>query len=88
MFLVTLGLGLLHEKINGIQQKNKQQGAKNECVQVVVRCRPLNNKEQTGNFQKVVDVFPSRGVIEILNCNESSRENKKMFTYDAVYDKE
>lgn len=23
MFLVTLGLGLLHEKINGIQQKNK-----------------------------------------------------------------
>lgn len=55
---------------------------------MVVRCRPLNNKEQTGNFQKVVDVFPSRGVIEILNCNESSRENKKMFTYDAVYDKE
>ncbi|KFB45942.1 hypothetical protein ZHAS_00013907 [Anopheles sinensis] len=63
-----------------------QQTAKNECVQVVVRCRPLNNKELTGNFQKVVDVFPSRGVIEILNCNEASRENKKMFTYDAVYD--
>lgn len=60
--------------------------AKNECVQVVVRCRPLNNKEQAGNFQRVVDVFPSRGVIEILNCNETSRENKKMFTYDAVYD--
>uniref|UniRef100_A0A2M4AJK7 Kinesin-like protein n=1 Tax=Anopheles triannulatus TaxID=58253 RepID=A0A2M4AJK7_9DIPT len=60
--------------------------AKNECVQVVVRCRPLNNKELTGNFQKVVDVYPSRGVIEILNCNEASRENKKMFTYDAVYD--
>uniref|UniRef100_A0A182PUF0 Kinesin-like protein n=1 Tax=Anopheles epiroticus TaxID=199890 RepID=A0A182PUF0_9DIPT len=59
---------------------------KNECVQVVVRCRPLNNKELTGNFQKVVDVYPSRGVIEILNCNEASRENKKMFTYDAVYD--
>ncbi|XP_065077851.1 kinesin-like protein Klp68D [Ochlerotatus camptorhynchus] len=61
-------------------------GAKNECVQVVVRCRPLNNKEQAGNFQRVVDVYPSRGVIEIVNCNETSRENKKMFTYDAVYD--
>lgn len=70
------------------QKSAAQQGAKNECVQVVVRCRPLNNKEQAGNFQKVVDVFPSRGVIEILNCNESSRENKKMFTYDAVYDKD
>lgn len=66
--------------------KNVAQAAKNECVQVVVRCRPLNNKEQAGNFQRVVDVFPSRGVIEILNCNETSRENKKMFTYDAVYD--
>ncbi|XP_055620903.1 kinesin-like protein Klp68D [Toxorhynchites rutilus septentrionalis] len=68
-----------------IKQKSAG-GAKNECVQVVVRCRPLNNKEQTGNFQTVVDVYPSRGVIEILNCNEASRENKKMFTYDAVYD--
>ncbi|XP_058459454.1 kinesin-like protein Klp68D [Malaya genurostris] len=67
------------------KQKNAA-GAKNECVQVVVRCRPLSNKEQAGNFQKVVDVFSSRGVIEILNCNETSRENKKMFTYDAVYD--
>uniref|UniRef100_A0A182ISY3 Kinesin-like protein n=1 Tax=Anopheles atroparvus TaxID=41427 RepID=A0A182ISY3_ANOAO len=66
--------------------KGSPPAAKNECVQVVVRCRPLNNKELTGNFQKVVDVFPSRGVIEILNCNEASRENKKMFTYDAVYD--
>lgn len=67
------------------KQKNPG-GAKNECVQVVVRCRPLNNKEQAGNFQTVVDVYPSRGVIEILNCNEATRENKKMFTYDAVYD--
>lgn len=69
-----------------IKSKNNLSSTKNECVQVVVRCRPLNNKELTGNFQKVVDVFPSRGVIEILNCNEASRENKKMFTYDAVYD--
>ncbi|XP_052862737.1 kinesin-like protein Klp68D [Anopheles cruzii] len=69
-----------------IKTKTSPSTAKNECVQVVVRCRPLNNKEVTGNFQKVVDVFPSRGVIEILNCNEASRENKKMFTYDAVYD--
>ncbi|XP_035895841.1 kinesin-like protein Klp68D [Anopheles stephensi] len=69
-----------------IKTKSNLSNTKNECVQVVVRCRPLNNKEQTGNFQKVVDVYPSRGVIEILNCNEASRENKKMFTYDAVYD--
>lgn len=69
-----------------IRSRTNASSTKNECVQVVVRCRPLNNKELTGNYQKVVDVFPSRGVIEILNCNEASRENKKMFTYDAVYD--
>lgn len=62
------------------------QNIRNECVQVVVRCRPLSNKEEAGNFQRVVEVFPSRGVIEVLNPNEPSKDNRKMFTYDAVYD--
>lgn len=61
------------------------QGVKNECVQVVVRCRPLSNKEESGNYQKVVEVFPTRGVVEIQNPSEVSKENRKMFTYDAVY---
>jgi kinesin family member 3B len=39
-----------------------------------------------GNFQNVVDVFPNRGAIEILNPNESVRDSKKIFTYDAAYD--
>lgn len=55
-------------------------------MQVVVRCRPMSNKEAAGNFQRVVDVYPTRGVIDILNPNESTKENKKTFTYDAVYD--
>lgn len=59
---------------------------KNECVQVVVRSRPMSNKELGGNFQNVVDVFQTRGVIEIINPNEVSKENRKAFTYDAVYD--
>lgn len=58
---------------------------RNECVQVIVRCRPLSNKEKTSAYQQVVDVFPNRGVIEILNPTEATRENKKTFTYDAVY---
>lgn len=55
-------------------------------MQVVVRCRPLSNKEEAGNFQRVVEVFPTRGVIEVINPNEASKENRKIFTYDAVYD--
>jgi len=45
----------------------------------------MSNKEKASGFQQVVDVFPNRGVIEISTSNDTSRENKKMFTYDAVY---
>lgn len=62
-----------------------QPPTRNECVQVIVRCRPMSNKEKASNFQAVVDVFPNRGVIEIVNASEPSKENKKTFTYDAVY---
>ena len=61
------------------------QAIRNECVQVIVRCRPMSNKEKAGAFQQVVDVYDKRGVIEIINPSEPTRENKKMFTYDAVY---
>jgi kinesin family member 3B len=61
------------------------QAIRNECVQVIVRCRPMSNKEKASNFQQVVDVYPNRGVIEIVNPSEPSKENKKTFTYDAVY---
>lgn len=55
---------------------------------MVVRCRPMSKKElASGEYKQVVDVYPSRGVIEIEHPNDSSRENRKMFTYDAVYDK-
>lgn len=65
---------------------------KNECVQVVVRCRPMSKKEMAGgDYKPVVDVYPSRGVIEIHNPAETAmsanRDSAKMFTYDAVYDK-
>lgn len=63
--------------------------AKNECVQVVVRCRPMSKKEKAGgDFKSVVDVYPLRGVIEIQHPGEANRDSAKMFTYDAVYDKQ
>lgn len=55
---------------------------------MVVRCRPMSKKElSTGDYKQVVDAYPLRGVIEIHNPSETNRENHKMFTYDAVYDK-
>lgn len=58
----------------------------NECVQVVVRCRPISNKEQTDGSEEVVAVYPNRGVVEITNMTEANKEQTKMFTYDAAYD--
>ncbi|XP_015510042.1 kinesin-like protein KIF3B [Neodiprion virginianus] len=58
-----------------------------QCVQVVVRCRPMDEKETARGHTRVVDVVPSRGVVEIRNPREDpSKDNVKVFTFDAVYD--
>lgn len=53
---------------------------------MVVRCRPLSEKEKIADDVRVVDAWPSRGVIEITNPKDRAKETKKTFTYDAVYD--
>lgn len=58
-----------------------------QCVQVVVRCRPMDEKEISRGYTRVVDVIPSRGVVEIRHPRDDpSTENVKVFTFDAVYD--
>ena len=36
---------------------------KEECVRVVVRCRPMSSKEQADGRQKVVDMDKKRGTV-------------------------
>lgn len=56
-------------------------------MQVVVRCRPLNKKEELSGCLNVINVYPDRGVIEVINSKAKSENEKyKMFTYDGVYD--
>ncbi|KAF7395897.1 hypothetical protein HZH68_009947 [Vespula germanica] len=58
-----------------------------QCVQVVVRCRPMDEKETARSYVRVVDVIPSRGVVEIRHPRDDpSTDNVKVFTFDAVYD--
>ncbi|KAL2715662.1 hypothetical protein V1478_015360 [Vespula squamosa] len=58
-----------------------------QCVQVVVRCRPMDEKETARSYIRVVDVIPSRGVVEIRHPRDDpSTDNVKVFTFDAVYD--
>ncbi|XP_063260535.1 kinesin-like protein KIF3B [Prinia subflava] len=57
-----------------------------ESVRVVVRCRPMNSKEKTASYEKVVNVDVKLGQVSVKNPRGSSHELPKMFTFDAVYD--
>ena len=57
-----------------------------ESVKVVVRCRPLNEKEVEQGHEGCVEMFPDRGLIEIRNPNLGPTDPMKTFTFDAVYD--
>ncbi|KAM6319179.1 kinesin-like protein KIF3B isoform 1-T2 [Podargus strigoides] len=57
-----------------------------ESVRVVVRCRPMNSKEKTASYEKVVNVDVKLGQVSVKNPRGTSHELPKTFTFDAVYD--
>nr|XP_057912856.1 kinesin-like protein KIF3C [Doryrhamphus excisus] len=63
--------------------KNKS----SESVKVVVRCRPLNRKEQSnGPSGGIVQMDLRLGQVILRNPRASHSEPQKTFTFDAVYD--
>jgi kinesin family protein 3/17 len=60
---------------------------KSECIKVIVRCRPISEKEIAANHVRVVDVSPNEGTIQLKNPKQDVREDQpRIFTFDAVYD--
>ncbi|XP_078092753.1 kinesin-like protein KIF3B isoform X2 [Mustelus asterias] len=57
-----------------------------ESVKVVVRCRPMNEKEIAGGYGRVVDIDAKLGQILVKNPRGGPSELPKTFTFDAVYD--
>lgn len=57
-----------------------------EAVKVMVRARPMNSREKGLKAESVIQVFDDRGEITITNPTE--KENKKTFTFDAVFDED
>ncbi|KAJ8265253.1 hypothetical protein COCON_G00143520 [Conger conger] len=57
-----------------------------ESVKVVVRCRPMNEKEKAANFQRVVSVDVKLGQVAVKNPRGTAHEHPKVFTFDSVYD--
>lgn len=60
--------------------------AKNsETVKVVVRCRPINKKEEAMNHEKIVEVDVKLGQVRVRNPKAQPGAIMKTFTFDAVY---
>ena len=53
-----------------------------ETVKVVVRCRPLNNKELNDGRQQIIEMDEKSGTCVVTPANN---EPPKTFTFDAVY---
>jgi kinesin family protein 3/17 len=70
--------------------------ADTECVRVVVRCRPLNSREQADGRARIVEVDKQRGQVTLQAGGKGDGGNAaaaaggadppKAFTFDAVFD--
>lgn len=58
--------------------------SKAESVKVVVRCRPMDEKEKAAGHERIVDMDPRRGLVEVKTTKNG--EPPKSFTFDAIYD--
>lgn len=59
--------------------------SKDECVRVVVRCRPLNKKEIEDGRSRIVDMDLKAGQVVVRNP-KAPNEPPKNFTFDSIYD--
>ncbi|XP_013912763.1 PREDICTED: kinesin-like protein KIF3C [Thamnophis sirtalis] len=57
-----------------------------ETLKVVVRCRPMNRKEEATGYERIMDMDVKLGQVTIRNPKASPGELAKTFTFDAVYD--
>nr|XP_056708362.1 kinesin-like protein KIF3C [Euleptes europaea] len=57
-----------------------------EALKVVVRCRPMNRKEEATGYERILDMDVKLGQVTIRNPKASPGELAKTFTFDAVYD--
>lgn len=65
-------------------EKEDGGGKDSENVKVVVRCRPMNEKETSTGCQLVVNVDEARGSITVTSPSDRS-EPPKVFTFDTVF---
>jgi len=67
-------------------EKEKAKGkSKDECVRVIVRCRPFNSKEKKEGNGRAVFVNPKDHTVEVKDCDNPKLAPKR-WTFDATFD--
>lgn len=58
-----------------------------ECVRVIVRCRPMAQKETQAGHKKVIEIDQKICQVQIFNpkTHKADDQKSRMFTFDAVY---
>ncbi|CAH2276986.1 kinesin KIF3A isoform X2 [Pelobates cultripes] len=74
--------GKMPVRVSGINKTDKPESSDN--VKVVVRCRPLNEREKAMNSKMAVNVDEIRGTIAVHKV-DSMNEPPKTFTFDTVF---
>jgi kinesin family protein 3/17 len=64
----------------------QQTKADAECVRVVVRCRPLNEREKADGRTRIVDMDKKSGQVVLRNAKADATDPPKSFTFDSVFD--
>lgn len=57
--------------------------SKTECIRVVIRCRPMSEKERKDGRELAVTMNESTGEVMVKKPGE---DIPKVFTFDSVYD--
>jgi kinesin family protein 3/17 len=65
--------------------EDDKKGKSDECVNVVVRCRPLNRKEKEENRSHIVTIDVEARQVAIKNP-AAPDDDPKSFTFDGAYD--
>lgn len=76
---------MVTEPLNTSTMNVSTTSAGGEAIRVIVRCRPMSEREVAQGHKSAVTVDSSRGIIEVQNPIEKDQP-PKTFTFDAVYD--
>jgi hypothetical protein len=67
------------------EKKGGAKDNKDECVRVILRCRPFNSKEKKEGNGRAVYVHPKEATVEVVDC-ENPKLAPKRWTFDNTFD--